>query len=139
MTPRSFLLIPALTALSACMSLTPEVDQSAPVSTMSAPLEIVPPEGPYLYACAVQGVDSGTQWQFSIVEQANETGSETLMETAGVNAAYPLNQRSEMGTETFLAGNDRIIIAPDGSVQLYWAGAQSVPNYTGQCQSGTAA
>ncbi len=139
MTPQFALFVPALAALSACMSLTPDVDQSAPIATMTAPLVIVPPEGPYLYACAVQGVASGIQWQFSIVEQANETGSETLMETAGVNAAYPLNHRSEMGTETFLAGNDRIIIAPDGSVQLYWAGAQSVPNYTGQCQSGDAA
>lgn len=136
MTTRALMFLTAPLALTACMSFAPEVEQSTPISTMSAP-EIVLPEGDFLYACAVQGVGTGMNWQFSIVEQANETGSEILMETAGMNAAYPLDRRSEMGGETFIAGGDRIVIAADNSVDLYWAGASAAPNYTGQCQKGS--
>ncbi|MEJ1996747.1 MAG: hypothetical protein P8X76_01035 [Maritimibacter sp.] len=135
---RPALFLPLLSALSACMMAAPEASQSPAISTMSAP-EIVLPEGGFLYACAVRGVGTTTDWRFSIVEQENETGSEILMETLGVNAAYPLDRRSGIEGETFVAGNDRIIISPDNSVTLFWAGASSAPNYTGQCQKGTPA
>lgn len=135
-----FLALP-LIALAGCMSAPEEMLSTAtPLPPTTDPAAhaalLAEVDGDFLWNCAVPGMNGGRGWNFLIRDYRNETGGEIVLETAGTDAVYLLDRRSEPGLDRFVAGSDEIAIGLDGHAELRWTGVGGQQVIEGQCRRG---